>query len=64
MVTAAPDAIPPPLLDQLADGGRMIVPVGPAGGPQDLTLVTNDDGKLTRRTLAPVRFVPFLRPDP
>ena len=64
VVTAAPDAIPPPLLDQLADGGRMIVPVGPAGGPQDLTLVTNDDGKLTRRTLAPVRFVPFLRPDP
>ncbi|MCS3756993.1 protein-L-isoaspartate(D-aspartate) O-methyltransferase [Salinibacter ruber] len=64
VVTAAPDAIPPPLLDQLADGGRMIVPVGPAGGPQDLTLVTNDDGKLTRRTLAPVRFVPFLRPEP
>ncbi len=64
VVTAAPDAIPPPLLDQLAEGGRMIVPVGPAGGPQDLTLVTNDDGKLTRRTLAPVRFVPFLRPEP
>ena len=64
VVTAAPDAIPPPLLDQLAEGGRMIVPVGPAGGTQDLTLVTNDDGKLTRRTLAPVRFVPFLRPEP
>ena len=64
VVTAAPDAIPPPLLDQLAEGGRMVVPVGPAGGPQDLTLVTNDDGKLTRRTLAPVRFVPFLRPEP
>jgi len=63
VVTAAPDAIPPPLLDQLAEGGRMIVPVGPAGGTQDLTLVTNDNGKLTRRTLAPVRFVPFLRPD-
>ena len=64
VVTAAPEAIPPPLLDQLAEGGRMIVPVGPAGGTQDLTLVTNDDGKLTRRTLAPVRFVPFLRPEP
>ncbi len=64
VVTAAPDAIPPPLFDQLAEGGRMVVPVGPAGGPQDLTLVTNDDGKLTRRTLAPVRFVPFLRPEP
>jgi protein-L-isoaspartate(D-aspartate) O-methyltransferase len=64
VVTAAPDAIPPPLLDQLAEGGCMIVPVGPAGGTQDLTLVTNDDGKLTRRMLAPVRFVPFLRPEP
>ena len=63
IVTAAPEEIPPPLLDQLADGGRMIVPVGPTGGTQELTLVTKDDGDIARRTLAPVRFVPFLRPE-
>jgi len=63
VVTAAPETIPPPLLDQLADGGRMIVPVGPSGGTQTLTLVTKTDGAITRQALAPVRFVPFLRPD-
>jgi protein-L-isoaspartate(D-aspartate) O-methyltransferase len=63
VVTAAPETIPPPLLDQLADGGRMIVPVGPTGGTQTLTLVTKSDGSITKQALAPVRFVPFLRPD-
>jgi Protein-L-isoaspartate carboxylmethyltransferase len=63
VVTAAPDAIPPPLLDQLADGGRMIVPVGPAGETQELMLVTKGDGEITRKTLSLVRFVPFLRPE-
>jgi protein-L-isoaspartate(D-aspartate) O-methyltransferase len=62
VVTAAPETIPPPLLDQLADGGRMIVPVGPTGGTQTLTLVTKSDGAITKQALAPVRFVPFLRP--
>jgi protein-L-isoaspartate(D-aspartate) O-methyltransferase len=61
VVTAAPERIPPPLLDQLADGGRMIIPVGPTGDTQALTLVTKTDGTVSRRTLAPVRFVPFLR---
>jgi protein-L-isoaspartate(D-aspartate) O-methyltransferase len=62
VVTAAPEDIPPPLLDQLAPGGRMIVPVGPTGRTQRLTLVTKSaDGQITRRTIAPVRFVPFLR---
>ena len=61
VVTAAPERIPPPLLDQLADGGRMIIPVGPTGDTQTLTLVTKTDGTVSRRTLAPVRFVPFLR---
>ena len=63
VVTAAPETIPPPLLDQLADGGRMIVPVGPTRGTQTLTLVTKSDGAITKQALAPVRFVPFLRPD-
>ena len=61
VVTAAPERIPPPLLDQLADGGRMIIPVGPTGDTQALTLVTKTDDTVSRRTLAPVRFVPFLR---
>jgi len=62
VVTAAPEDIPPPLLNQLAPGGRMIVPVGPTGRTQRLTLVTKSaDGQITRRTVAPVRFVPFLR---
>lgn len=62
IVTAAPEAIPPPLVDQLADGGRMVVPVGPRGGSQQLTLVTKSaNGTVDRRALAPVRFVPFLR---
>jgi protein-L-isoaspartate(D-aspartate) O-methyltransferase len=61
VVTAAPESIPPPLIDQLADGGRMIVPVGPEGATQSLTLVTKEDGEVSKRQLAPVRFVPFLR---
>ena len=61
IVTAAPEEVPPPLVDQLADGGRMIVPVGPTGQTQSLTLVTKKDGEVSKRQLAPVRFVPFLR---
>ena len=61
VVTAAPERIPPPLKEQLAEGGRMIIPVGPTGGTQRLTLVTREDGDISTRELAPVRFVPFLR---
>ena len=61
VVTAAPEEIPPPLLEQLADGGRMIIPVGPTGHAQELTLVTKENGDISKQTLAPVRFVPFLR---
>ncbi len=63
VVTAAPEAIPPPLLDQLADGGRMIIPVGPPAQTQRLTLVEKRNGTVSKRTIAPVRFVPFLRND-
>jgi len=61
VVTAAPEEIPPPLLEQLADGGRMIIPVGPPERTQELTLVTKTNGEISTQTLAPVRFVPFLR---
>ena len=61
IVTAAPENIPPPLIDQLADGGRMVIPVGPEGATQSLTLVTKANGEVFKQQLAPVRFVPFLR---
>lgn len=60
IVTAAPDHIPSPLLEQLKPGGRMIIPVGPQGGTQRLTLVQKrQDGTTTQRVLELVRFVPF-----
>ena len=62
VVTAAPNQIPSPLLEQLAPGGRMVLPVGPTGAVQRLTLVTKAaDGSITRERLMPVRFVPFQR---
>lgn len=61
IVTAAPNRIPAPLLDQLAEGGRMVIPVGPEGETQQLTLVTKTDGEITRKRITPVRFVPFQR---
>jgi protein-L-isoaspartate(D-aspartate) O-methyltransferase len=67
LVTAAPEEIPPPLLDQLAPGGRLVAPVGPADGVQYLLLAEKDaHGRVTTRTLEAVRFVPLqrrVRPD-
>ena len=61
MVTAAPAEIPKPLLDQLGPQGRLVIPVGPQGAPQWLTIVDRTaKGVVQRRTLA-VRFVPFTR---
>lgn len=60
LVTAAPDHVPQPLVDQLKPGGRMILPVGPSAGVQDLTLVRKgEDGILAEQTIIPVRFVPL-----
>jgi protein-L-isoaspartate(D-aspartate) O-methyltransferase len=61
IVTAAANTIPPPLVAQLAEGGRMIIPVGPQFGAQNLVLVTKQKGKVRTRTLMPVQFVPFTR---
>ena len=59
MVTAAPEQVPQPLVDQLAPGGRMVIPVG--GAEQWLTVVEKTPtGVIERRTI-PVRFVPFTR---
>lgn len=64
VVTAAPDEIPPALIEQLAEGGRLVIPVGPQSTGQELRLVTKTGGKIRQRTLLPVRFVPFTRERP
>ncbi|HPU56621.1 MAG TPA: protein-L-isoaspartate O-methyltransferase, partial [Verrucomicrobiota bacterium] len=61
IVTCAPDHVPQPLVDQLKDGGRMIIPVGPAWGAQSLHLLEKRDGQVHRRDVLPVRFVPMTR---
>ncbi len=63
MVTAAPEQVPQPLIDQLKPGGRLIVPVGPRFTVQDLQLIEKDAaGKISSRTVSPVMFVPLRRP--
>ncbi len=59
LVGAASPDVPQPLLDQLADGGRLLVPVG-TREEQQLLLITRKGEKFTRETLAPVRFVPLV----
>ena len=61
VVTAAPDHIPQPLIDQLADGGRMVIPVGPVGGYQELWLVERQGEDIVKTSLGGVIFVPFTR---
>jgi len=62
IVTCAPERIPAPLLEQLAPGGRMVIPVGPRRGVQELVLVEKDQrGNVHKRRLMPVRFVPLVR---
>ena len=62
IVTAAAGQIPPPLIEQLKDGGKMIIPVGSPYQVQQLMLVEKTtDGKLKTTSLMPVRFVPFVR---
>jgi len=61
VVTAAADKIPEPLIDQLADGGRLVIPVGRPGATQELKLVTKKRGKVEISRLMYVRFVPFKR---
>ena len=58
--TAAAGRVPEPLLEQLKPGGRMILPEGSPWGDQYLILITKDkDGKLQRKNVMPVRFVPM-----
>jgi len=61
IITAAAGFVPPPLIEQLKPGGRMILPLGSPFGVQTLVLITKDDeGEVRSRSLLPVRFVPML----
>ncbi|HQU31441.1 MAG: protein-L-isoaspartate(D-aspartate) O-methyltransferase [Planctomycetia bacterium] len=62
IVTAAAEHIPPPLIDQLKPGGRIVIPVGGVYAVQDLMLITKDaSSKVIKESIIPVRFVPLLR---
>jgi len=58
LVTAAPDHVPPALLDQLRPGGRLVIPVG-ASFDQELWVYTKTEHGIEKRHLMPVRFVPL-----
>jgi protein-L-isoaspartate(D-aspartate) O-methyltransferase len=58
IVTCAPDQIPQPLVGQLKEGGRMIIPVGPPEN-QQLYLLRKHGSKLEEQAVLPVRFVPM-----
>ena len=60
IVTAAAETIPPALIEQLADGGIMILPLGPHDGAQELVKLTKTGQGLARENLIAVRFVPLL----
>lgn len=59
VVTAAPDHVPPALVQQLAENGRMVIPVG--AGDQEMMVITKTPSGITKRTTIPVRFVPMTR---
>jgi protein-L-isoaspartate(D-aspartate) O-methyltransferase len=58
IVTCAPEQVPQPLVEQLKEGGRMIIPIGP-GWDQNLVLLRKQGGRLEKRAVLPVRFVPM-----
>jgi protein-L-isoaspartate(D-aspartate) O-methyltransferase len=58
LVTAAPERVPPPLLEQLSATGRMVIPVG--AFYQELKVIERQGGGYTEKSVLPVRFVPFV----
>lgn len=61
IVTAGAESIPLFLVEQLAENGRMVIPIGPHKGVRQLVLLKKKNGKIRSRTLMQVRFVPFVR---
>jgi protein-L-isoaspartate(D-aspartate) O-methyltransferase len=64
IVTAAAPEIPAALKDQLKDGGRLVIPVGPTYGPQFLQRLTKQGNTFKEEMLSPVAFVPLVKPKP
>jgi protein-L-isoaspartate(D-aspartate) O-methyltransferase len=62
IVTAGATHIPQPLIAQLAEGGRLVIPVGPSSERQELILGRKTGGNFATRAVAPVRFVPLVEP--
>jgi len=62
LVTAAAPKIPPALAEQLAEGGRLVIPLGPAYQPQELIRFRKVKGKLQEEARLPVMFVPLVSP--
>lgn len=62
IVTCAPSHVPQPLIDQMAENGKMVIPVDVAFG-QDLILLKKEGGKLKKESIIPVRFVPMTKED-
>jgi protein-L-isoaspartate(D-aspartate) O-methyltransferase len=61
LVTAAPDHVPPPLIRQLKEGGRMVIPVGPPGSYQTLWRINKTGGRVESENVTDVAFVPLTR---
>jgi protein-L-isoaspartate(D-aspartate) O-methyltransferase len=59
IVTAAPDHLPAPLAEQLVEGGRIVIPIGPPGSYQSLWKFVKENGELTAYNMGGVVFVPF-----
>lgn len=59
IVTAAPDHLPQPLVNQLKEGGQLIIPIGPIGAVQTLWSIQKDQGEVKAINLGPVNFVPL-----
>jgi protein-L-isoaspartate(D-aspartate) O-methyltransferase len=60
LITAAAETVPQSLVDQLADGGIMVLPLGSHGGAQNIVKLTKSQTGMTRENLIAVRFVPLL----
>jgi protein-L-isoaspartate(D-aspartate) O-methyltransferase len=61
VVSATPDHVPRPLVDQLAEGGRMVIPIGPPGDVQTLWKLIQHQGAIRGQAIESVAFVPFTR---
>jgi len=61
IVTCAPEEVPGPLKEQLREGGRMVIPVGPQWTHQTLYVLTKKGDTLEQKEIIPVRFVPMVR---